>query len=169
MLLLVGITVLSALFAVRGYTLAFFLVVIGTLVILLDLCSISLLKKTSPKLFPPATPIRRFWLQASRPRNPWLSPTPLVWATVYTEIFVMWNLPLWMMFTPRGIKLFFDGATGLGISIRVLTHSVNALVLAYLLVHLVGTLTSRDYLQRRQKAGILAAMILVAMLHFAIF
>ncbi len=92
----------------------------------------------------------------------------MVFVTVYIACFLIWHLLMYAMLG-LDVRRFFDLSTGIGLSLRAINHTANAMILAYLTVHLAGLLLPHAAAQRSHRLPVLVAIAMTAALHFVIF
>ena len=155
------------LLAVGAYACALLAFGTALIVTVTDFAATSLLPKPRPNFDRNITVIRRFWHRSSAPVNQWLAPDPIVPVIIYIAIFQIWHVSHCLYFVDGGRGLL-DVTSESGVSLRALVHAVNALVLAYLVVHWAGSLFPHSRAPRNQQIPIIVALVIVAAMHFAI-
>lgn len=167
--LIVGTAIISVLLAIGAYACAILVSVTALAVIITDGLATAVHLKHQPSDYSNVTVIRRFWYRSSAPSDRWLTPDPVAIVIIYIAFFAIWHLPLFVIFDLDGGRRFFDLTNGIGVSLRAMDHAANAMVLAYLVVHLAVSLLPCTLAERNYRIPIIVAIVVVTAMHFAIF
>lgn len=167
--LLLGVAIISVLLALGLNAWALLVFLTALIFIVTDSAAHALFPNDNQDACLRVPVIRRFWHRSSASRNEWLTPDPIVLATVYIVFFLIWHLLLLMIFKRDGGGHFSDLTNGMGVSLRAMDHAVNAMLLIYLVVHLAVSLFPHAAANRNYRIALIVAIVVVATLHFAIF
>jgi hypothetical protein len=162
--LLVGVTIIAVLLAARAYSLALHVFVVGLLVFIGDWAALVLAKTgwSTPGFDWPVQ--HQHWRYKPRATAP---QEPTIVAIVYMTFFVTWHMFTYLAIVGTYFFSFYGLKNEIGLSIRVIEHTINAAMLTYLVVHLICALFQSN-LRATDRIPLLFAISIVVKMFWAI-